>query len=54
MAKVKKSQVKTTKFKPGRRDVLTEMFEHFGIKVMDVSVGDSQKNQIRDPECVIP
>ena len=29
--------IETTKSKQGKRDILTEMFEKFGIKVIDVS-----------------
>ncbi|KKU03218.1 MAG: hypothetical protein UX99_C0003G0057 [Candidatus Amesbacteria bacterium GW2011_GWB1_47_26] len=48
MAKVKKVRIETVKFKPGKRDILTEMFEHFGIKVIDVSNQNSKPNKIEN------
>lgn len=46
MARVSKERVKTTKSKPEKRDILTEMFEHFGIKVIDVD-NDGPKTNYR-------
>lgn len=37
MARVGQARIKTVKSKSENRDVLTEMFERFGIKVIDVS-----------------
>ena len=48
MAKVKKVQIKTVKLKSGKRDILTEMFEEFGIKVIDVSNQNSKPNKIEN------
>lgn len=31
------SKIKGAQSKPEKRDMLTEMFEHFGIKVVDVT-----------------
>ncbi len=36
--------VKTVEPKLEKRDILTEMFEHFGIKVIDVSNQNSKSN----------
>ncbi|MDO8573239.1 MAG: hypothetical protein Q7R77_00640 [Candidatus Daviesbacteria bacterium] len=37
MTKLKKTQTKVMNPQPEKRDILTEMFEHFGIKVIDVT-----------------
>ena len=34
---MKKVCFESIKFKPGKRDILTEMFEYFGIEVIDVN-----------------
>lgn len=46
MAKVNKAWIKTIKSKSGKRDILTEMFEHFRIKVIDVN-NSGPKNKYR-------
>lgn len=38
MTKVREARFETMKSKPEKRDIMTEMFEHFGIKVIDVDV----------------
>lgn len=45
MAQAKKVQIKTEQSKPEKRDILTEMFEHFGIKVIEVSNQNSKSNK---------
>ena len=36
MVKMKKVSVKNMESKPEKRDILTEMFESFGIKVIEI------------------
>lgn len=48
MAKMKKIQVESIKSKPEERDILTEMFEHFGIEVIDVKSQVSKPNKKRN------
>lgn len=45
MAKIKKVQVETMKSKSEKRDILTDMFEHFGIKVIDVNAQIPKPNK---------
>ena len=45
MAKIKKTHGKTIKSQSGKRDILTEMFEHFGIKVIDVNNNGSKPHE---------
>lgn len=40
MTKEKKAQVESVKSKSEERDILTEMFEHIRVKVIDVSSQD--------------
>jgi len=42
---MKNARIETTKSKQGKRDILTEMFEEFGIKVIDVSNQNSKPNK---------
>jgi len=41
---MKKAQIETIKSKPRKRDILTKMFEEFGIKVIDVSNSGPKTN----------
>jgi len=43
MTKIKKIHNKTIKSKPMKGDILTKMFEHFGIKVIDVNNSSPQR-----------
>lgn len=40
MIQIKKERIKIKPSKLEKRDILTEMFEHFGIKVIDVNSQD--------------
>ena len=41
---MKKTLIETVKPKLEKKDILTEMFEHFGIKVIDVSNQNLKSN----------
>ena len=45
MPRKKNPQTGTTKSKPEKRDIMTEMFEHFGIKVIDVTNRNLKPNK---------
>ncbi len=47
MTKTRKIKLKTTKFTPEKRDIMTEMFEEFRIKVVDVSNQPSKSNKMK-------
>lgn len=47
MPKIKKKSVQTLESKPEKRDIITEMFEHFGIKVVNVTIQSSKLNKKR-------
>ena len=42
---MKKPRIQTIKSEQEKRDILTEMFEHFGIKVIDVSNQNPKLNK---------
>jgi len=44
---MKKPRFETIKSKQGKRDILTEMFEHFGIEVIDVNNQNSKPKKQR-------
>lgn len=45
MAKVREVQVEAKRSNPEKRDILTEMFEHFGIEVIDVPAQNIKPNK---------
>lgn len=47
MAKVSKARSKTTKSKSEKGDILTEMFQHFGIEVIDVNTQNPMMQQAK-------
>ncbi|MBI2595678.1 hypothetical protein HYW46_03000 [Candidatus Daviesbacteria bacterium] len=47
MLSKKNPEIETIKSKPEKRDILTEMFEHFGIKVVDVGSQIPKANRKR-------
>jgi len=44
MSTIKKIRVKTLRSKLNKGDILTEMFEHFRIRVIDVTVKSPKPN----------
>lgn len=47
ISQMKKTQVKTVKSNRDKRDIMTEMFEHFGIEVIDVAAQKIKLNTRR-------